>query len=290
MAGVPPLKNSTYSFEVSLVDQSDTDTFKSNPTLAAGDVTVSKDGGSFANIDSLPTAIDAGSVLTVALTATEMNADRVAVLFNDAAGDEWQDLLVVIETDTRQLNDVATETKQDTIDTVVDAILVDTGTSIPAEIEGVDTDVWTYGTRTLTTAATSGYTANEGGALNIKRGDTMSTTLTDLGDLSARSKLWFTVKTSKDQADSEAIIRIEEAAGLEYLNGAAATVAGNGSITVDDESDGDITVTLKPAETDDLVPAANLYYDVQMLTTTGTVSTLTGDVARVTADVTRTVS
>lgn len=108
MAGVPPLKASAYSFEVCLVSQADTDIFQSNPTLASGDVKVSKDGGTLANITSLPTAISSGKAVTVALSSTEMNADRVMVLFSDAAGSEWQDLAVFIETETQQINDLST--------------------------------------------------------------------------------------------------------------------------------------------------------------------------------------
>jgi len=119
MAGVPPLKNSAYTTNVSLVSQADTDVFKASPTLAAGDVKVSKDGGTLDNIGSLPSV--AGTVspntylLNLALTADEMNADRIAVLFHDAAGDEWQDLLVTIDTDTVQLNDVVLPTITDSV-------------------------------------------------------------------------------------------------------------------------------------------------------------------------------
>lgn len=44
MAGVPPLKGAAYSFEVALVSQADTDVYQVNPTLAVGDVKISKDG------------------------------------------------------------------------------------------------------------------------------------------------------------------------------------------------------------------------------------------------------
>lgn len=105
---VPPKKNIAYSFEVALTSQADTDIFQASPTLATGDVQVSKDGAGFSNISSLPVEISDG-VLIVALTATEMNADRVAVLFNDTAGSEWQDLLVTIHTVTaNQLDDLST--------------------------------------------------------------------------------------------------------------------------------------------------------------------------------------
>lgn len=106
MAGVPPLRGSAYSFDICLVSQADTDIFKTSPTLAAGDVTVALDGAGANNITALP-ASPADGVIHVALTAAEMTAARVAVLFHDVAGDEWQDALVTIETDTAQMNDLA---------------------------------------------------------------------------------------------------------------------------------------------------------------------------------------
>lgn len=141
MAGVPPLKNSAYTFDVCLVSQADTDVFKTSVTLAAGDIQISKDGGAFANITTLPTEISTSGVLPVALTATEMNADRIAVRFHDAAGDEWQDLLVTIDTETVQINDLATASALATVDGIVDDILVDTGTTIPGTITTIDNEI-----------------------------------------------------------------------------------------------------------------------------------------------------
>jgi len=126
---VPPKRGEAYNFEVALVDQSDIDVFKTSPTLAAGDVLVSKDGGATSNISSLPTEIGSTGILKVTLTAAEMTADRVAVLFHDQTGDEWQDLLVTIQTVTdNQIDDLATATDLATVDSNVDAILLDTGT------------------------------------------------------------------------------------------------------------------------------------------------------------------
>lgn len=87
-----PIKGAVFTFSAVLTSQADTDIFKTTPTLAAGDITVSKDGGNFANIGTLPTQIQTTGVLPVALTADEMNADRVFVLFHDVAGAEWQDV------------------------------------------------------------------------------------------------------------------------------------------------------------------------------------------------------
>jgi len=134
--------------------------------------------------------------------------------------------------------------------------------------------------------------ALESGVIMILRGDSLSVSITGLGDISGRSSLWFTVKTSRAHTDAESIIQIEETTGLIYLNGAAVPAArqANGDITIDDAVAGDITITLDEVETDDLAPNERLYYDIQMLTAAGAVTTLALDMARVVADVTRVVA
>ncbi len=73
--------------------------FRANPTLAAGDVKISKDGGAFVNLASLPTVTPAGdSSVQVALSATETQAARIAVKFVDVAGAEWEASIIIIET------------------------------------------------------------------------------------------------------------------------------------------------------------------------------------------------
>lgn len=130
---VPPLRASAFSFEVALVSQGDTDLFQTSVTMAVGDCLVSKDGGAFANIGTLPSEIGSSGVLTVALTGAEMTADRVVVLFNDAAGDEWQDLLVSIHTvTTSQVDDLATAA------VVTEARLAELdAANIPADLDAV---------------------------------------------------------------------------------------------------------------------------------------------------------
>ena len=103
-----PKRATAYKFYVGLVDQANTKLLKANPTLAAGDVKVSKDGGAFANLTTLPSASPAaGAALMVDLSATEMTADNVVVQFTDAAGAEWCDQMVNIQTTARQLDDMA---------------------------------------------------------------------------------------------------------------------------------------------------------------------------------------
>jgi len=104
-----------------------------------------------------------------------------------------------------------------------------------------------------------------GDDLELQRGDTWAITMQRLGDVSGRDKLWFTLKDDKDDADTEALVQIEESAGLVYINGAPAGTPANGSITVTDAVRGNLTVGLAAVESAKLADVGNLYYDVQML-------------------------
>jgi hypothetical protein len=384
---LPPVKGATFNFPVSLVSQGDTDIFQTNVTITTADVWVSKDGGAFVAAAAAPTELLTGAaaktgVLWQNLTAAEMNADVVTVLYHDAAGTEWQDALVTIYTVAQTLD--TTDGVADTIsgkvigtlaagthnaqsgdgyaivnhatygnnalNTDIDAILEDTGTTLDDLVDDLETRlsalragyldslsagvptaaaiatavwaattrtlssfgtlvtditaaltasatylaataaaVWAYATRTLTQSAASVTSTVQGTTLTAIRGDTFTAALTGLGNISTRSKLWFTVKVNDEDVDTAALIQIEETAGLLYLNGAAALTAANGSIMVSNAITGALTITLKPAETDDL-HQCTAKYDVQMLTSVGMVTTLTSGIFDVVLDQTRVVA
>lgn len=147
-----PKRGVAYRMTLSLFARSDNQ-IKTTPTLAAGDVKVSKDNGATANITTLPAETPASSgVLQVDLSATEMTADLVTVIFRDASGAEWNDVAVHIAPSPVQMGDLATAANLATVDNeiavidgIVDAILVDTDTTIPATLATiagyVDTEV-----------------------------------------------------------------------------------------------------------------------------------------------------
>lgn len=83
-----------------LEDYANPGLFKASPTLAAGDVTISKDEGAFANLATLPTvAPAAGRQVEAILSATEMTADKVTVIFHDqTVPPEWSDLALTVLT------------------------------------------------------------------------------------------------------------------------------------------------------------------------------------------------
>lgn len=105
---VPPKINTAFIFYVSLVSQVDADVFQSSPTIASGDFQVSIDGGALANLATLPAVTPASSkMVKISLSAAEMNGDNITVVCSDAAGAQWCDLTVNIQTSARQVDDLA---------------------------------------------------------------------------------------------------------------------------------------------------------------------------------------
>jgi hypothetical protein len=122
---VPCKKNDAngFIFYVGLKPQTATGGFKANPTLAAGDVKISLDGGAFANLNTLPAVTPAaGKAVKVTLSQAETNADNLMIVFSDAAGAEWCDKLVNIHTVTKQLDDLATASALATAQTSIDDV------------------------------------------------------------------------------------------------------------------------------------------------------------------------
>jgi len=83
----PAVKNATWRGAAILFDSDGA--IVSNPTIAAGDFTVSTDFGAFSNLDTQPSVAPGGGVqVQVDLSADEMNGENVLVVWKDQAGDE----------------------------------------------------------------------------------------------------------------------------------------------------------------------------------------------------------
>lgn len=72
---------------------------QANPTLAIGDVKISKDGGTFNNITTLPTVSPAsGTQVKITLTASECQAKHIMIRFVDqTATAQWEEQTIVLE-------------------------------------------------------------------------------------------------------------------------------------------------------------------------------------------------
>lgn len=104
------------------------------------------------------------------------------------------------------------------------------------------------------------------GTIEIKRSADAEFIIYGLGDLTGRTKLYFTVKkmSEKDSAtDAQSIIQIEETAGLRFINKNVAGTPGNASIVVDNEIAGQITISIEAVETNKLSPNELYCYDIK---------------------------
>jgi len=121
---VPCKKNDAngYIFYVSLVSQANTKIFQANPTYAAGDIQVAVDDAAPGNVDAVAIDADFTKRVKITLSQAQTNGDNLTVICSDAAGAEWCDLTINIQTSAQTL---------DEIDVNVDDIETDTN-----EIQG----------------------------------------------------------------------------------------------------------------------------------------------------------
>lgn len=102
-----PKKAVAYEFPTQVGDRVVSGQFKVNPTIAVGDFQVSKDGGTFANLSTLPIVTPSGSKsILVSLDATEMDANKVEVIGSDLIGAEWNDVSVFLDLTPYEIDDV----------------------------------------------------------------------------------------------------------------------------------------------------------------------------------------
>lgn len=259
-----PLKRNTAGqiVYVALFDGSDIVT---TPTIAAGDIQVSLDGGAFNNMVTLPSETPAASgQVQIPLDQTETDATHVGIRGIDQAGAEWDDFYYSIFTSASTLADLATA------------------------IAAVCSCVTGWFAKTVSIISTLVT-----GEVTITRGDTLVLPFEDIGDITTRDNIWFTVKSDKDDEDTAADIQIDEDNGLLYINGVDAQAAGwaaDGSITVTDAVAGDLTVRLEAVQSAKITTCSRNWYDLQVLWLDGTVSTLSKGIARVIGDLTRATS
>jgi hypothetical protein len=130
-------------------------------------------------------------------------------------------------------------------------------------------EVWEYADRTLTNPLVSYTNIPAANTINAGIGETIEISITGLGDLAGRDKLYWTLKRANGSPDSAAIVQIEETDGLIILNGSG-TIPGGvvGTLVVDDEGAGDVTISLE-AELSTLLPVLqNAKWDIKYVSAT----------------------
>lgn len=160
-----PKRGVAYDFPIALVDSSDTGSFKASPTLATGDFKISKDDGAYTNLATLPTNVPASSInVKIVLSTAEMTADKIAIQCIDAAGAEWDDVLIFIDATIANIDDVVRST------TPVNTLDVDASGDVTAEnMRGTDgANTTTPPTTTqINTAVVAGQVGIDAAAIKV---------------------------------------------------------------------------------------------------------------------------
>jgi hypothetical protein len=101
----PPIKQAGFNGSVQLEDYANPGRIKENPTIAAGDVQVQKDSGSFNNLGTLPT-VSGGSgknysvdyALSSGASGETDVTKKVTIIFHDQTEPpEWADYTIEIQ-------------------------------------------------------------------------------------------------------------------------------------------------------------------------------------------------
>lgn len=161
---VPVVKNNASGaiLYTSLAPRTASGIWQSNPTLAAGDVKISLDGGAFANLNTLPAVTPAsGKAVKITLSQAETNADNIVILFSDASGAEWCDKTITIQTVSQQFNDLAAQSDVTAIKAKTDNLPSDPADAsvIAGLIDALPTAA-ENATAVLTTAMTEAYSTD----------------------------------------------------------------------------------------------------------------------------------
>lgn len=140
-----------------LPSQANTKIDKVNPTLEVGDVKFYYPGGSYTNLATAPVVSPAGTTqVKITITGAESTAwevgKQVVIRLSDVSGDEWCDVsIIAVVGEDIALSSLATAAALDVVDTVVDNILTDTGTTLDTLIKDIPTNA-EFELRTLPSA------------------------------------------------------------------------------------------------------------------------------------------
>jgi hypothetical protein len=217
------------------------------------------------------------------------NLDLVCLFHTSDTGTDQQDLVSYVVEKVYQA-----DAKLDVIDGIVDDILVDTGTTLPAVLDAIKGAGWTSQTLVAIKAAIDeiiiAWTAADisasmtEGIITQIRGNSWDIDITGLTLDS--NKQQFAIKETKLEADAQALLLIDTATGLIYLNGKPVEEADQGKASLSYVGT-TLTVTVDASITAQLPTTGNYHYGIQSVTAAGVVSESYGGTFTITADTVR---
>lgn len=225
-----------------------------------------KTAASQTSVDTVDTVVDAIKVKTDNLPASpaavgsQMALNSTAV--DNLTSEVWQEA-------TRSLTDkvdfsltsaydaaktAASQTSVNTVDTVVDSIKSTVDTNLDMKVSDIDPSVAISVTEAASVAT---------GKMDISVYYTFDQTVTSTyaGDLSAATKIWFSVKENVDTTDENSLVLMEKTGGLTVVNKTTYATTTHGNIVVTGSSgDWDVQVKIDEAATSNLSDWDNAYY------------------------------
>jgi hypothetical protein len=96
----PPVRAQEFEIWIGLPSRSSPGDYLVNPTIAAGDFKISKDGSSLVNLANLPTVQPAGGRLVhLSMSDEETDCDAFTIVGVDQSSPkEWADVIICIPT------------------------------------------------------------------------------------------------------------------------------------------------------------------------------------------------
>lgn len=238
----------------------------------------------------VPATVAAGDIATDAITAAAVKADAVTKIQSGlstlTAAQVWNRLTADLTADNSIGKALATfiagitslaawlraGLRKDTADATAKAEINSGGGTYA---EATDSQEGLRDTLPAAIRATAAEVAAAvaGTTITITRGDTLTASITGLGNLTGYSKIWVTGKSQERDADASALFQVEIGAGMTRFNGAAEATPAKGSITIDDLVAGNITLTIDADRTAQLDALAGGVWDAQWRIGTETTST-----------------
>lgn len=191
-----------------------------------------------ADISGLAVVIPDGIALEASVQAIKAKTDNIPA--TPASAGEYTSALTAIQNDldnpSQYKADVSGLATEVTALSMLDGLYEEIMANLPAAN-------WTASNRSLTVSAVRPRSTLEGDQFTIYKDTSILIPISPLGDLSAYTNLWFTVKREQDlqSGDDQAIIQIDLLTGLLYINQAAAN-ANQGGITINDMTEGNLGV------------------------------------------------
>jgi hypothetical protein len=151
------------------------------------------------------------------------------------------------------------------IDTEVAAIKAKTD-RLPSITAGQTGGVALVGSvMSISPASLQQASSQDGSTLLIIRGDAITVPFENLGNISDRVDIFFTIKNETTDADTDALVQVSEEAGLLRIAGDAPGSAAYAEIIVDDENAGDGRILIYPPASGLLSRGSRKPTDIQIV-------------------------